>query len=350
MSMMIWDHIKKYYSLPDYAALAAQKERWQDTRPLAGAKILDGTPVFRNTLIKYAVLLDAGADLTISVGKDIPCDASVIKAVSEFGIRVADDEILKENFDAVADCAGRHIQVKSRCGYAELTRSGLEYYKNSDAPVFSVDSGILKRFETTLGTGESFVRAMNYLNYTDFDGKNILIFGGGKVGCGTAYFSAKAGARVLIADMAKITPPPQVGLIDAGDHEAVFRAIKNAWCVVSATGAAGVLADFVPALKSSGALIANMGVEDEFGETLPASKVLNHKLPLNFILDEPTKTSYIDPSMALSNEALKMLLDGKISPGINLPPEDLEMQIISDIRNAGTMNEEIELILNEVKK
>ena len=151
------------------------------------------------------------------------------KAVSEFGIRVADDKILKENFDAVADCAGRHIQVKSRCGYAELTRSGLEYYKNSDAPVFSVDSGILKRFETTLGTGESFVRAMNYLNYTDFDGKNILIFGGGKVGCGTAYFSAKAGARVFIADMAKIPPPPQVGLIDAGDHEAVFRAIKDAW-------------------------------------------------------------------------------------------------------------------------
>ena len=120
--------------------------------------------------------------------------------------------------------------------------------------------------------------------------------------------------------------------------------------MVSATGAAGVLADFVPALKSSGALIANMGVEDEFGETLPASKVLNRKLPLNFILDEPTRTSYIDPSMALSNEALKMLLDGKISPGINLPPEALEMQIISDIRNAGTMNEEIELILNEVKK
>lgn len=347
---MIWDFIKKYFSPSDYAALAAQKVRWQKSRPLSGAKILDGTPVFRNTLIKYAVLISAGADLTISVGENIPCDRSAVKLAAESGIRVADPEILKEQFDAVADCAGRHIQVNSRCGYAELTRSGLEYYKNSSAPVFSVDSGILKRFETTLGTGESFVRAMNFLGYTDFSGKKILIFGGGKVGCGTAYFSARAGAQVTVADTAPVSPPPQTSLINAADHDAVCRAIKESWCVVSATGAAGVLADFVPVLKSGDALIANMGVEDEFGKELPDTRVLNNKLPLNFILEEPTRTSYIDPCMALSNEGLKMLLDGRVAPGINLPPEDLEMQIIADIRKTGTMNDEIELILNEVKK
>ncbi|MBE6377852.1 MAG: hypothetical protein E7051_03415 [Lentisphaerae bacterium] len=343
----IWDFIGRFYSPQDYAALDAQRQRWKSSRPLAGAKILDGTPIFRNTLVKYAVLLDAGADLTISAGKNIPCDPEIVKLAPEFGIRVADETALKEKFDAVADCAGRHISVDSRCGYAELTRSGLEYYKNSPAPVYSVDSGILKRFETTLGTGESFVRAMKYLGHNDFSGKKIIVFGGGKVGRGSAYFSALAGARVFIADINTVTPPPGVEFVAARDTQKVEEIINTSWCAVSATGLAGALAEYVPALKAADILIANMGVEDEFGEELESSRVLNNKLPLNFILEEPTEIRYIDPSMALSNAALLKLLEGKAAAGINLPEKEFEMEIIADMRNAGVMNSEIDLILKE---
>ena len=335
--MNIWDFIGRFYSPQDYSALNAQRERWSMTHPFAGAKILDGTPIFRNTLVKYAVLLAGGADLTISAGKNIPCDPNIVKLAPEFGIRVADDVILKEKFDAVADCAGRHITVDSRCGYAELTRSGLEYYKNSPAPVFSVDSGILKRFETTLGTGASFVRAMKHLGYTDFSGKKITVFGGGKVGRGSAYYSALAGAEVLIADINPVTLPPNVKFADANDTNMIEELIRSSWCIISATGSANALAKFLP----------NMGVEDEFGTGLDASRVLNNKLPLNFILEEPTELKYIDPSMALSNAALLKLLNGEVAAGINLPEKEFETKIIDDIRKAGVMNSEIDLILEE---
>ncbi|MBO7328639.1 MAG: hypothetical protein J6W00_07705 [Lentisphaeria bacterium] len=343
----LWDFINKFYSPADYAALEAQRKKWSLSRPLAGAKILDATPVFRNTLVKYAVLLDAGADLTISVGKNIPFAPDIVELIPSFGIRVANENILKEKFDAVADCAGRHIHIDSRCGYAELTRSGLEYYSNSKSPVFSVDSGILKRFETTLGTGESFVRAMKHLGFNDFEGKKIIVFGGGKVGRGAAFFSAQAGADVSIVDPAAIPLPPQIKYINAADKSAVTGNIENAWCVVSATGYAGALKEFAPFLQKKSILIANMGVEDEFGEKLAPERVLNNKLPLNFILDEPTKINYIDPSMALSNAAILKLLQNELQAGINLPPQELEMEIIEDIRNAGVMNKEINLILQE---
>ena len=344
----IWNFISKFYSPVDYAALNAQQEKWCSSRPLTGAKILDATPVFRNTLVKYAVLLDAGADLTISVGKNIPCAADIVDLAPSFGIRVADEKILTEKFDAVADCAGRHIAVDSRCGYAELTRSGLEYYADSDAPVFSVDSGILKRFETTLGTGESFVRAMKHLGYNDFCGKTIVVFGGGKVGRGVAFFSAQAGANVYIVDRCSILLPSGVNFINAADKSAVLEKTGNAWCVVSATGYAGALQEFAPILQKNSVLIANMGVEDEFGEKLSAERVLNNKLPLNFILDEPTKINYIDPSMALSNAAILKLLRNEVPAGINLPPQKMEMEIIEDIRKTGKMNNEINLILQEI--
>ncbi|MBR2626186.1 MAG: hypothetical protein IKD23_07315 [Lentisphaeria bacterium] len=338
-------YLSDFYSPDDYAALAAQMERWKISRPLSSAKILDGTPVFRNTMVKYMVLLAAGADLTVSAGKDIPCDPAIIRMLPDFGIRIADEKILREKFDVVADCAGRHINVSSRCGYAELTRSGLEYYRNCRQPVFSVDSGILKRFETTLGTGESFVRAMNQLGFNDFKNKKIVVFGGGKVGCGTAFFASKAGAETFIVDTNNITPPPGTTLVAAQNKSDVIQLISGAWCVVSATGLPGVLAEYVPQLLEKQPLIANMGVEDEFGPALPENCVLNHKLPLNFILSEPTRINFIDPSMALSNEALLLLLQGKVAPGINLPPQALEQAVINDMRNSGKMNKEIDLIL-----
>jgi len=341
------DFLSRFYTPQDYPALYAQLGKWQKSRPLDGIKILDATPVFRNTMVKYSVLLAAGADITVSTGKDIPYDPEILKILPRFGIRTADDKIRRETFDVVADCAGRHRNVSSRFGYAELTRSGLEYYRDCPQPVFSVDSGILKRFETTLGTGESFVRAMKHLGFYSFSGKKVLIFGGGKVGRGTAYYSALAGAKTLIVDKNTITPPAGVDFISTSESKRLSAELADAWCVVSATGLPGVLAEYVPALLQNKPVIANMGVEDEFGETLPESAVLNNKRPLNFILEEPTWISYIDPSMALSNAALLSLLQKNLVPGINLPPSAMEMQIIDDIRNTGKMNNEIDLILKE---
>ena len=341
------DYLAGFYSPAEYPVLAVQLKSWSAEKPLAGVKILDGTPVFRNTMVKYMVLLAGGADLTVSVGKDIPCDPEIVAIAPEFGIRIADEKILTETFDAVADCAGRHKNVRSRYGYAELTRSGLEYYRDCREPVFSVDSGILKRFETTIGTGESFVRAMKHLGYGNFNGKTIVVFGGGKVGRGCAFYAAANGAETFIIDRQDIVPPEKVSFVNSADCDQTNELLRKAWCVVSATGIAGTLKEYVPILRTSDCLIANMGVEDEFGSALPDDRVLNRKKPLNFLLDEPTALRCIDPSMALSNAALLLLVRKMIAPGINLPPEDLELAMISDIRKNGMMNDEINMILKE---
>ena len=340
-------YISSFYSEREFPALAQQIICWKKTRPLEGMKILDGTPVFRNTMVKYCALLAGGAGLTVSAGKNIPADPQILEILPRFNIRVATEKILQEKFDAVADCAGRHCNIDSKYGFAELTRSGVEYYRQTSKPVFSVDSGILKLFETALGTGDGFVRAMRHLGYGDFNGKKILIFGGGKVGRGIAYCSEKNGADVTVADKKIIRPMKNINFLDANDENAVSAEIRNAWCIVSATGIPGALTDFADRIGKSDALVANMGVEDEFSNALSEQRVLNHKKPLNFILDEPTLLQYIDPSMALSNEALLFLKNNPDKTGIFPPPENIESMIFQQIRRSGIHGSATDFILKE---
>ena len=345
----LFEFISKYYSPPEYPALAAQWRRWEKSKPLASAKILDATPVFRNTLVKYAALLAGGADLTITVGKNIPCDPAILEIVPEFGIKVASpEELALSTWDVVADCAGSARCAGSKYGNVELTRSGLEYYKNWKKPVFSADSGVLKKLETILGTGEGFLRAMKQSGFTDFKGKNILVFGGGKVGTGVARYAASAGACVTVADLQPISLPEHIKFLNASHPQSVREAIAGAWCIVSVTGIAGALSQWCDDLAASCAIIANMGVEDEFGTSLPSSRVLNHKSPLNFILEEPTHLKYIDATMALNNYGIVKLLSSDLPAGINFPERKLEKSIVDDIKNGGLIASEMSFITDEL--
>lgn len=319
--------IRQSYPETAYPSLLAQCKKFRETQALAGCKILDATPVFRNTLVKYYALLSAGAHLTVSVGKDIPCDPDIVKILPDFGISM---EIKNQFFDAVADCAGRHRNIQSRHGYVELTRSGLEYYGDCPQPVISADTGLIKTFETVLGTGDGFVRAMRQLGYTDVAGKNILIFGGGKVGLGIKYQLDKLGAKTAVADIRFLTENISGHTyINANESDTVRKYIRNAWCIVAATGLSGALAQWAGEFAASPALIANMGVEDEFSEALPETRVLNNKRPVNFILDEPTQLRCIDPVMALSNYSLASLIHGKLSGGKGIyPPRPADENLV----------------------
>ena len=344
----LYKFIRQFYAPEEFPALAAQSERWKISRPLEGRHILDATPVFRNTMVKYYALQCAGAKVTAAVGENIPCDPEICRILPEFGIRLADETARNEVYDVVADCAGSSRNIKSRHGYVELTRSGLEYYADWPQPVFSADSGVLKKLETILGTGDGFLRAMKQLNYDDFKGKNVLVFGGGKVGQGVARYAADAGAQVAVADLNKISLPDHINFIDGGDPVAVRQAISGAWCIVSVTGVAGALARWADDLVSSSAIIANMGVEDEFGFQVPDSRVLNEKHPLNFILEEPTHLKYIDATMALDNYGIEKLCSDELPDGMNFKELELEKIIVSDIKNGGSIASEMEFITSEL--
>ena len=66
------------YQVCEYPALNYQFELWNQSQPLQGIRILDGTPVFANTLLKYMNLLAAGAELSVAYSDDIPYDKTII--------------------------------------------------------------------------------------------------------------------------------------------------------------------------------------------------------------------------------------------------------------------------------
>ena len=84
-------------------------------------------------------------------------------------------------------------------------------------------------------------------------------------------------------------------------------------------------------------LLANMGVEDEWGPEIPKNRLLNGGRPLNFILPDPTQMCYIDPPLALHNLGAVELAAGRAMPGIFPPPPEMEEAFLSLIRSRGSL-------------
>ena len=315
---LIEKFLNSRYAIYEYPALAYQFELWSKIRPLAGIKVLDGTPVFANTLLKYMNLLAAGADLTVGYCDSIPYDPKIIDFLQSIGVECVYNCDISGKFDLILDCNAVYRDLRPRYGFAELTRSGAYHFAGSVLPVINVDDSRIKAIETCLGTGESFLRAMEFLGHK-VAGKNIVVMGCGKVGRGVVFYAGRAGAKVVAVDDPAVVEKCVNGtLVSRFDRAAVMEHLRKAWCVVCCTGKADALADsdYIKILLDSSQIMVNMGVEDEWGPAIPPERMLNNKQPLNFILEEPTLLRYIDPTMALHNQSAVELLTGKYAPGI----------------------------------
>ncbi len=244
-------------------------------------------------------------------------------------------------FDIVMDCAGPLSHVPASSGYVELTKSGEAAYTDHSRPVYLVDAGSIKHIETSLGTGDGFVRGLRHYGYRDLTGHSIVIFGAGKVGSGVAVRAAAEGARVTLIDSRSPVAADQFTRLSADDESAIRQAVSTAWCIVSATGVEGALHRFAPDLCASSAVLANMGAFDEFGPEVPIERVLNGKIPVNFVLDEPTRLRYIDPSLALAVAGAVELAAGRLHPGINVPTRAVERQVLEPARRHGDIRQEL---------
>lgn len=375
---MLFDEIvNDAYGEREYPALLALAREWAQTRPFDGLRVLAATPVFRNTLLQYRALLAGGADLVVGVagsdvdaaGATMPCDLGIVEVLRGNGIPVIGlQEALAleaggRGFDLVLDCAGQFSACHPRFGVVELTRSGVQFYENCEHPVYVADSGIVKRIETCLGTGEGYVRALSQLGY-DFGsdaGKKFVVFGSGKVGQGIVLQLLRSGANVqVVTDCSRgsnaFLDANGVPVTDCNDLDGVAALVRDADFVVTATGVKGALdrPQIVEALLASGAVLANMGVEDEYGPGVPASRVLAEKKPLNFILEEPTHLKYIDASLALHAALGELLLQeaagvssqesasaANKKAGPLDPPSELEQRILSMTMQDGLIGAEI---------
>ena len=375
---MLFDEIvNDAYGEREYPALLALAREWAQVRPFEGLRVLAATPVFRNTLLQYRALLAGGADLVVGIagsdadaaGATMPCDLGIVDVLRENGIPVIGVQKALEmeaagcGFDLILDCAGQFSACHPRFGFVELTRSGVQFYENSEHPVYVADSGIVKRIETCLGTGEGYVRALSQLGY-DFGsdaGKKFVVFGSGKVGQGIVLQLLRSGASVqVVTDCSRGSNPfldaNGVPVTDCNDLDGVAALVRDADFVVTATGVKGALdrPQIVEALLASDAVLANMGVEDEYGPSIPATRVLAEKKPLNFILEEPTHLKYIDASLALHAALGELLLQeaagvssqesasaANKKAGPLDPPSELEQRILSMTMQDGLIGPEI---------
>ena len=328
----VFEFFKDRYPPESCPALAAQRAAWAKHRPLEGLTILDGTPLFCNTLLKQACLLAGGADVWAGTGPTMPFDSEALKLLPQFGIGSPSPERLAHGFDAILDCAGAFADIPSRLGYAELTRSGASVYADKAAPVLLTDAGRIKRFETALGTGDGLVRALEQLNLRPLNGSHVLVVGCGKVGGGILFRCLRAGAHPTAAGLARDKSPGNLPFVSVEDRDAFTQAVEDADIIITATGVRHALRPWIDGdvLNRCHALLANMGVEDEFGPEVREDRVLNRKRPLNFILNDPTRIDYIDPTLALHNAALLRLLSN-VPNGIHPPTPDEEAPILNTL-------------------
>lgn len=349
----IKDLLSHTYQEAEYPALDEQMAHWAKHCPLEGLQLLDATPVYRNTLLKHLALMAAGAQLTVGISRVMARDPDIVRLLGECGIPVYDAENRNEEvaFDIILDCAGSFSHLIPRIGYVELTHSGIDSFRNNGRPVFFADGGKIKRIETCLGTGESYFRAMQQLGYKDWESRKLVLFGCGKVGSGILFQAHRKGVKtIVVSDTACLQPEIKnyaAEIIDYRDLPRIVQALQGAYAVVTATGVRGALSD-VPAelLTGCGVLLANMGVEDEFGPHVPPESVLNNKKTLNFILEEPTCLRYIDATMALHNAGAVYLKEQHFPSAYRfiLPPEAIEAEILSVTRQKGLLAQELEYI------
>jgi adenosylhomocysteinase len=396
----------------EYPALAALEDEWTVKRPFEGLRVLVATPIYRNTMTQYRALLAGGAKLLVGFwGMN---DGKIVEFLKDNCIPVVSPaEMLEaeshgEFVDLVLDCAGSFAGLHPKIGFVELTRSGVQHYNGAKKPVYVADSGIVKRIETSLGTGDGYFRALEKLGYGEsFEGKRLLVFGSGKVGSGIALQGVRRGCNVTVVtdlkraqseqpvlsenaenaanlentansadsatpasealekmpagDFSPILLQNGVDVVDCHDYEAVSSLIYATDFVVTATGVKYALAaqELQEPLLSTAAILANMGVEDEYSESLPAERVLNNKGPLNFILEEPTHLKYIDTSLALHAALAELLVqEAKTAApgerttseavatsgnamGLRFPPQELEQRLLSIAIQDGVIGPEV---------
>jgi adenosylhomocysteinase len=135
----IREYLEQFYTPEEWPALRWQAEEWCKNLPLEGLRVLDGTPLYRNTLGKFMALLAAGAEVWVPSRPTMPYDKDIMGMLTDFGIHQAPRGM--DDFDIVLDCSGQFRELHPRLGFAEMTRTGVHRYEHVHAPVILADSG-----------------------------------------------------------------------------------------------------------------------------------------------------------------------------------------------------------------
>ncbi len=321
--------------------MLSQIREFARTRPFEGMRVLDATPIYFNSLLKYQAVIAGGGELEVFCnGKFF--DYKVVGILQQHGVRVHSGVDGLKDFDVIMDCGAELESVPAAKGRVEMTASGIRRYRERSDYTVDVDSSRLKRYMSYFGTADGLIRALERLGMLKpgSGGRhNAVVFGFGKVGRGVADALSGKNFRVYVVEKpGKIVT--EYPCFYSDQRDILFRLVSDSELVVSAAGVYNGAADALGNPDRGfpdGVRFVNMGYERDFAGW---RNVLNDGFPLNFILEESTRTCYIDPVLALSNVCgARLATDGTrrfrpsgISENIVLPAESDEAEIEESVK------------------
>lgn len=306
-------------------------------QPYKGLKILHNIPLTLEAVLKMEPLLLGGAEVTASCITSLPPNEDAVNILKAANIPIQIEHKFDSEYDFALDCCGELVDViVPKIGAVELTQTGSEIYKNSRCgyPVISIDDSELKYLETLFGTGDGFVRAIRSVGDQEIYDKKFVLFGCGKVGIGIVYALLKFTDNIVVIEKNKsqieLLSRKGIKCIRDTDIDRIKVEIKNAYCVVTATGIKGLVSNFYGLKKENfgNSILTNMGADDEYGDNFHTSHVFFDKKPLNFAISEPTAIKYLDPVLYAHNVSIDLILSQKTTPGYHAFPDDLAQKIL----------------------
>ncbi len=358
----IWadDKLHELYSLVpifERKCLISLAEEWQHSKPLKNKKVLINCHLTTSTTIMLDLLLLAGAKVFVTVAPDLTLHQPVLDVLKRSRAHfLAYSELstyANKYFDILIDCgAGLLHKVIPKQGTVELTHTASEIYNHITYPILTVDSTVTKKIETLYGTGDGFIRAINkYFSYTarfsdaclskgPFIDKKYVIFGYGKVGRGivSALLEMNTKRENIIIIEIKLNTCRQLQYrnytaipLTEANLSIIKQHIKEAFCVVTATGCAGSMSQYFEHDDfPTHVILANMGTPDEWGIKFNASEILNGKKPVNFALENPTQIRYLAPSFRALLLGTVIISNQKLSAGLHDFPEETDQLIYNE--------------------
>jgi adenosylhomocysteinase len=205
---------------------------------------------------------------------------------------------------------------------------------------------ILKSLETFYGTGDGFIRSFVQHSKSSLKDKAVLLFGYEKVGSGVTNAFLAYTKNITVVDISAISLQKgrnrNIKALSFDQKAEIIKAISNADIVVTATGVKNIISNTFEHDLFKGKFLANVGVADEYGYAFEKNEILGGKMPLNFLLDEPTKMRYLDPSFYAHNLGCELIMQRNLAPGYHPFPPDVDIAIIKEWQ--GIFKEDLSLL------
>tara|TARA_B100000902_G_scaffold399147_1_gene468640 strand:+ start:252 stop:1562 length:1311 start_codon:yes stop_codon:yes gene_type:complete len=267
------------------------REKYSDSKPLAGARIAGCLHMTIQTAVLIETLIDLGAEVSWSSCNIFSTQDHAAAAIAEVGVPVfawkgmneeefdwcieqtlfafKDNKPLNMILDDGGDLTNMVLDnypelVKNINGLSEETTTGVhrlyEREKNGtlSLPAINVNDSVTKsKFDNKYGCRESAVDAIRRATDIMLAGKVATVAGYGDVGKGTAASLVGAGARVIVTEIDPICALQ--ASMEGFPVKKMINAVQESDIVITATGNKNVVSEEHFKLMKDKTIVCNIG-------------------------------------------------------------------------------------------